>query len=109
MEEFAMNMHRVHFADMPWITAMAGARYKVFKHGGRQLRLVEFTKDFVEPDWCLRGHIGYVLEGEMEIDFNGDIVTYFEGDGLFIPPGEHHKHIAKVLTDYVRLVMVEDI
>jgi quercetin dioxygenase-like cupin family protein len=31
------------------------------------------------------------------------------GDGLFIPAGEKHKHKAKVLTDVVRIILVEDV
>ncbi len=88
---------------------MPGVRFKAHEQGGRKLRFVEFSKDFVEPDWCIKGHIGYVLEGEMDIDFDGNIVHFGPGDGLFIPTGEDSKHIAKVLTDVVRLVLVEDV
>jgi hypothetical protein len=35
------------------------------------MRLVEFTSAFVEPHWCQKAHLGLVLEGELEIDFNG--------------------------------------
>ncbi|MHC4707131.1 MAG: hypothetical protein ACYS8I_08610, partial [Planctomycetota bacterium] len=44
--------------------------------GGRKLRLVEFSKEFVEPDWCSRGHIGYVLEGQMEVNFDGKVIVF---------------------------------
>jgi quercetin dioxygenase-like cupin family protein len=69
---------------------------------------VEFFREFVEPDWYRRGHIGYVLEGEMEIDFSGQRVLFSQGDGIFIPPGEEHKHKATVLTDVVRVILVEE-
>ena len=67
---------------------LAGAKYKVFQQGNRRLRLVEFTKGFTEPHWCTKGHIGYVLEGELDIDFAGDVVRFSAGDGLFIPEGQ---------------------
>ena len=44
----------------------------------------------------------------MEIDFDGEVVVYEAGDGLFIPAGQEHKHKGKVLTDVVRLFLVED-
>ena len=44
-----------------------GVRFKAFKQDRRQLRLVEFTKEFIESDWSTKGHIGFILEGEMEI------------------------------------------
>jgi quercetin dioxygenase-like cupin family protein len=74
---------------------------------GARLRLAEFTKDFVEPDWCTKGHIGYVLEGRMEVDFHGHVVTFRAGQGLFIPPGSEHGHKARVLTDSVTVILVE--
>jgi len=102
-----MERYRVDFASLPWEQPAAGVRSKAWEQDGRRLRLAEFTRDFVEPDWCTKGHIGYVLEGRMELDFHGKVVTFGPGDGLFIPPGTGHGHKARVLTDVVRVVLVE--
>jgi hypothetical protein len=48
------------------------ARFKAHRRDGKQIRLLEFTAAFVEPDWCEKGHIGIVLEGAIELDFHGD-------------------------------------
>lgn len=104
-----MDQYRIDFDAIEWQSPLPGARSKIFKQGNKQLRVVEFTKDFVEPDWCKRGHIGYILEGQMEIDFSGTKIVFDPGDGMFIPPGDEHKHLATVLTDKVRFVSVEDI
>jgi len=104
-----MEKCKVDFKSMSWERPMPGARFKAYQNNGRKLRFIEFEKAFVEPDWCKKGHIGLVLEGEMEIDFNGDAVHFGPGDGLFIPEGETTKHMAKVLTDVVRLILVEDV
>jgi len=104
-----MTTYNVDFASMPWDTPAQGVRFKVRQHEGKRLRVVEFFRDFVEPDWCLRGHIGYVLEGVLEVDFNGRQVSFHAGDGIFIPPGEAHKHKAKVITDVARLILVEEV
>lgn len=45
----------------------------------------------------------------MDIDFDGELVRFIAGDGVFIPPGEDNKHITRVLTDVVRMVFVEDV
>jgi len=103
-----MDEYRADFDSLEWQTPLPGARYKAFQRGERRLRLVEFTRDFVEPDWCRAGHVGYVLDGEMDVDFDGDVVRFSAGDGLFIPPGEEHRHKATVATDVARLVLVED-
>lgn len=103
-----MEQYRVDFEAMPWNTSVAGVRSKVYKQGGKQLRLVEFSKDFVEPDWCTKGHIGCVLDGELEINFNGKFIIFKSGDGLFIPAGDEGKHMARALTDTATLLFVED-
>ena len=104
-----MEDYRIDFDSITWTVPMPGARFKAYKQNGRQLRLVEFSREFVEPDWCTRGHIGILLEGKLEIDFSGIIVTFKPGDGLFIPAGEKGKHMAKAVTGVARLLLVEDI
>ncbi len=103
-----MGQYRVDFESIPWQSPMAGVRFKAYEKGGRKLRLAEFTREFVEPDWCTKGHIGYILEGQIEIDFDGNVITFGPGDGLFIPTGEEHKHKGRVLTDKVKAILVED-
>lgn len=99
--------HKIDFGSIPWETPMKGVRHKVMKQGDRQLRLVEYTK-YLEPHWCEKGHIGYVLEGQLEITFENERVVYNPGDGVFIPSGKENKHMGKVLSDFVRVIFVED-
>ena len=107
MEESKMEPRRIDFETMPWVAPAAGVRFKAYEHSGRRLRLVEFTREFVEPDWCIKGHVGYVLEGRMGIDFDGKAIAFGPGDGLFIRPGDKHK--ARVITDRARVILVEDV
>ena len=102
-----MERYKVDFASMPWDQPATGARCKAYEQDGRRLRLVEFTRNFIEPDWCTKGHVGYVLEGRMELDFHGERVAFGPGDGLFIPTGAKHGHKARVLTDVLRVILVE--
>ena len=104
-----MTDYRVDFDSIESETPMVGVRFKAFVRGGKRLRLVEFSREFVEPDFCRAGHIGMILEGRMEIDFDGEVVQFGPGDGVFIPPGEEHKHKARVLTDTVTAILVEDV
>ncbi len=103
-----MEQYKIDFQSKTWEQPAAGVRFKAFEKAGRKLRLVEFYKEFVEPDWCTKGHIGYVLEGQMEIDFDGNVIAFGAGDGIFIPAGKEHKHKAMVLTDKVIVIIVED-
>ncbi len=99
--------HLVDFQKIEWTSALEGARAKVFEKDGRKFRLVEFSRELKEPDWCLKGHIGYILEGTLNIDFNGTVETFGPGDGLYIPPGPKHKHMASVPSGVVRLILIE--
>ncbi|MBM3325043.1 MAG: cupin domain-containing protein [Calditrichaeota bacterium] len=57
----------------------------------------------------MKGHIGCVLDGELEINFSGELITFKAGDGVFIPAGEEGKHMARALTDTATLLLIEDI
>ena len=101
-----MSQYKVDFNSIPWETPMDGLRFRAFQQGDKQLRLVEYTRDMV-PHWCEKGHVGYVLDGEFEIQFERQTVVFQAGDGVFIPPGPEHKHMGKTRTDVVRVVFVE--
>ncbi len=102
-----MERYRIAFDGLPWETPMAGVRFKARKQDGKQLRLVEYTRE-MEPHWCAKGHIGCVLEGRLEIAVNDETGVFEPGDGIFLPPGDAHKHMARVLTHRVRVFFVED-
>ena len=103
-----MERYKIDFESMAWEVPAVGVRFKAYEQGSKKLRLVEFTKEFVEPDWCRKGHIGYILEGQLEIDFDGKAIPFGPGDGIFIPAGNKHKHKGRVLTDKVKAILVED-
>jgi hypothetical protein len=100
--------YRVDFKGIPWEEPMAGVRQKVMRHGDKRLRLVEYSRD-LKPHWCERGHIGYLLEGELEIKFDSGVVMFEAGDGIFIPPGPEHRHMAGVLSREATAIFVEEV
>jgi quercetin dioxygenase-like cupin family protein len=102
-----MSAYKVDFERLSWERPMTGLRFKVLRREGRQLRLVEYTPE-MEPHWCEKGHVGYLLEGRFEITFDGETTVYEAADGVFIPPGRKHRHMGKALTEMVRAVFVED-
>ena len=87
-----MQKHLINFENISWVEAGKGVRYKVFKRGIQQIRLIEFSEGFIEKNWCIKGHAGYVLEGSCFTDFNGEIEKFETGNILFIPDGDEHKH-----------------
>lgn len=100
--------YKVDFNNIPWESPIKGLRQKIHKSGSQQLRLVEYSKN-LSPHWCEKGHIGYVLEGQMEVRFEHDVQTYSPGDGIFIAGGREHKHMATIITDKVTVIFVEEV
>lgn len=83
---------QIIFSKIPWEHPAPGVSQKVSSDGNKRLRLLRFDHNFVEENWCTEGHLGYVLAGEMLINFNGNIRKFNSGDGLWIEPGEEGKH-----------------
>lgn len=105
-----MEAYLINFESLSWESPAPGIRYKAHFQNNRKIRLVEFSEDLDEKDWCTKGHVGYVLEGRFSTDFSGNLVEFKAGDGIFIPPGEDNKHKAKVgKGEKVLLLLVEEI
>ncbi|MET0753776.1 MAG: cupin domain-containing protein [Pyrinomonadaceae bacterium] len=102
-----MSEYKLDFLETGWTEAANGARFKAFERDDKTIRLVEFSGAFEEIEWCEKAHTGYVVEGDLEIDFGTEKVSYSQGDGIFIPPGTKHK--AKHLSEKVLLFLVEEI
>ncbi|MBI5378995.1 MAG: cupin domain-containing protein [Nitrospirae bacterium] len=103
-----MNSYLIEFEALPWENPALGVRTKTCVQGDRKLRLVEFAKEFVEQEWCTNDHMGFVLEGEMEVNFNGVVKRYKAGDGMFIPKGEQNKHRHHATGKTTKLFLVEE-
>ena len=54
-------------------------------------------------------HIGYVLKGGLKISFDGNVIAFKAGDGLFIPSGAATKHRSVQIASGTQLLMVEDL
>lgn len=92
-----MSKFRVDFDSLAWQPSIPGARFKVHREGTRQLRLVELTSEFIEPRWCEKGHIGFVADGLLEVDFGGQVVSYAERGLEFLLRQERRAHTKPVL------------
>lgn len=104
-----MSPFKIDFEAMEWQQVRPDVRQKVYCEGSRQVRLVEFETSDGAEHWCETGHIGYVLKGALSISFNGAVVAFEAGDGLFIPAGEASKHRSVAIASGTLLLMVEDL
>jgi quercetin dioxygenase-like cupin family protein len=100
-------MYKISFENISWESPIKGMRYKKDVVDDKTIRLVEYTKE-MPSHWCEKGHIGYVIEGQMEIQFEKEKHQYKAGDSIYIPDGAEHKHSGKVLTDKVKIFFIEN-
>ena len=91
-----MKEFRIDFEELEWESTYSGQRQKTFTRGNQRLRLVELTDEYPEEEWCEREHIGYVLEGRIIIDFNGESISFNEGDGIIIAGGRENRHKGRI-------------
>jgi hypothetical protein len=103
-----MGSFKVDFNAMAWDEGRPGMRHKVYREGGRLVRLVEFSSSEGFDHWCEQGHIGHVLMGGLKIEFDDEVLDFRAGDGLFIPAGKASAHRSVSIIHGTRLLMVED-
>lgn len=103
-----MFTHKIDFSGISWQEPQAGVRFKLVYYHKTRVREVEFTPEFAEEGWCTQGHMGFVIEGHIDIDFSGRVESFHAGDGILIPPGPLHKHKAHVPEGVARLFLVEE-
>jgi quercetin dioxygenase-like cupin family protein len=84
---------QVDFAALPWEGWASGvaARVKLALADGQRIRLFEMGPGFVEPQWCEKGHAGYVVRGEYVTDLDGQSWTMRAGQGFVMPSGTRHR------------------
>ena len=104
-----MSKYKVDFSELEWEISPSKVRSKTIIRGNKKIRLLEMPKDLDHPDWCETGHIGLVLEGQLEIKFEADSVIYDKGDGILISSGSEEKHKPNPISEKVLLFLTEDI
>ena len=93
---------------MSWEHPYPGQRQKVYEEGKVQLRLVELSDEYNEEAWCEREHIGYILDGGITVEFNGESIIFNKGDGMCIPSGVATRHKARILKgEMVQMIFFE--
>ncbi|MCT8974453.1 MULTISPECIES: hypothetical protein [Microbaculum] len=93
MNEQAMAAYRkIDFDDVAWSEVLPGLRVKAVQEGPRTIRLVEFQGGFVEPGWCEKGHVGFVVSGRLTVEFDSGVEVFEPGQGLFFTPGTGGRH-----------------
>ncbi len=100
--------HKVEFDTIAWASPLEGVRHKVIDQDHLRMRLVEYSRA-MPPHWCEKGHTGYLIEGQMEIEYENGKIIYNPGDGIFIPDGPEHRHRGAALSERVLVFFIEKV
>ena len=59
-----MNENQIHFEEMEWENPKKRVYQKFYFYKEKSMRHLRFVDGFVEEEWCLAGHVGYVLNAK---------------------------------------------
>jgi quercetin dioxygenase-like cupin family protein len=86
-----MGFTHLPFPHLEWQTGVATDLERKKAIDPVAAALLEFAPGFVDPQWCERGHVGLVLEGELSFDLDGSQETLSHGEGFVIDAGTRHR------------------
>lgn len=96
---------KIDFGRIAWKRIRKGGmvgRAKVrLLNDGRTVRLLEISPEWNEEGWCKKEHTGYVLSGELRLDFrskNRKALLIKHGQSFYVPLGAAHKASSKSTT-----------
>ncbi|MFB3909422.1 MAG: cupin domain-containing protein [Candidatus Eisenbacteria bacterium] len=85
-----MNETGIPFRQLPWQPGGHPLERKKSLPGARAAMLA-FEPGFADPNWCARGHAGYVLGGALRFELRNGSLTIEQGDGFEIDAGTEHR------------------
>jgi quercetin dioxygenase-like cupin family protein len=85
-----MGHERVVFSSLSW--KQGGHPLEKKKTGDLGgMTLLRFEQGFSDPNWCVNGHVGYVIEGVLRLEYQDTIVDIGPGEAFVIDPDTPHR------------------
>jgi len=83
MENYNIPFHTTDWNKIP-ATLHAGetghATWRTLQLGGLRIRMVEYSEDYCADHWCEKGHLLFVLDGELTTELK-------TGEEVILTPG----------------------
>jgi quercetin dioxygenase-like cupin family protein len=100
---------QIPFGEIEWADDVPGIRARETDLEGRRWAIVEYAEGARREEWCLDGHVGFVLEGGVEYEFEdgGDPLKASAGEAFCLSTGRGHRgrNLAQGPT---RLFLIDD-
>lgn len=82
----------IEFRAIDWEQIAIGAKQKQYQTQHKRIRLLHLDENLLELHWSINVHIGYLLNGELTLDSNGNQIDHKVGDTFIKKEGESEKH-----------------
>jgi quercetin dioxygenase-like cupin family protein len=98
----------VALSALHWRADVEGIRVRELEVDGRRWALVEYAPGAHREEWCQDGHLGVVLSGQIEYEFEdvGSSLSATAGDAFTLSTGRGHR--GKNTGDTVTTLFVID-
>ena len=80
----------VRLNDMGWTNGAHPLERKKTEAG---VTLLEFAPGFADPNWCINGHVIYMLAGRLELELDGETLMVNSGEACVVDAGTRHRAI----------------
>lgn len=99
----------IALASTPWADDVPGIRACETHEHGRRWAIVEYAPHARREEWCLDGHAGFVLEGQVEYEFSDGerAMLVSEGDAFTLATGRGHRG-RNTRDSIARLFLIDD-
>lgn len=103
----------VPFGEIEWSEDAPGIREKETTVDGARWAIVEYGEGVGREEWCEEGHCGYVIDGEIEYEFDDGRgpLRASGGEAFVLPPapvggGAHRGR--NLASGFTRLFLIDD-
>ena len=103
----------VPFGEIEWTDDAPGIRAREAEVDGARWAIVRYGEGARREEWCEEGHRGYVVEGEIEYEFDDgrEPLRASEGEAFLLPPatlgsGAHRGR--NLSSGQTRLFLIDD-
>ena len=110
-----MNLEGIPFASLDFSTVsptvhpgrMGTATWRTIVLGSVRIRTVEYSSGYVADHWCTRGHVLYVVSGELTTELDDGRLFHAREGGGYIVSAEDGAHRSRTESG-ARLFIVDE-
>jgi quercetin dioxygenase-like cupin family protein len=100
---------KLDFDSIDWADDQADIHSRAAPALGQRWAIVEYEPSAARQEWCTDGHRGYVLEGQIEYEFDDGSapLAVRQSQGFFLTAGTGHRG-RNPGTTTTRLFLIDD-